>query len=180
MALSRLVKDIAHALVVTAHEEEIVGQIVADLSELHSVFIANPEILAALRERSAPIEKRSSALREALKKEVHTFVINALLNLQQANLLDEFNAFFTTVVKEAQEYADHYEIKVTSAIPLQAADKKGIESAVSKRFTGSHRFHENIDPKIIGGLILEIGDWRLDASVKGKIERLKATIINES
>lgn len=176
MGQSRQVNDIAQALIVASHEAKATSEIVENLSDLNSAFKQNPELLASLRERSIPIEKRAEVLKTALKKETHIYVLNALLSLQHANLLDEFESFYINVLRFAQEIANHFEVKVTSALPLQASEKKGLEGAITKRFDGSHRVHEHIDPGILGGLIIEIGDWRFDASVKGKIEKLRESM----
>lgn len=176
MATPRLVKEIAHALVTTAQGDKEVSKVVADLATVSDVFQAHPDLLASLRERSVPLEARSKALREALKKDIHSYVTNALLQLQHADLLDEFPTFFSTVVTTAQEIAKHHEVKVRTAVPLEAKERKELAHVIEKKFDGTHRIHETVDPRILGGLIVDVGDWHLDASIKGKLERLKQAL----
>ncbi|SNR40011.1 ATP synthase F1 subcomplex delta subunit [Lutibacter agarilyticus] len=70
--------------------------------------------------------------------------------------------------------------KVTSAIPLTAALQKQVLSKV-KEITGKDATIENvINPDIIGGFILRIGDVQYDASVANKLQVLKRQFENES
>jgi F-type H+-transporting ATPase subunit delta len=70
--------------------------------------------------------------------------------------------------------------KVTSAIPLTAALQQQVLSKV-KEITGKDATIENvINPDIIGGFILRIGDVQYDASVANKLQVLKRQFENES
>jgi F-type H+-transporting ATPase subunit delta len=70
--------------------------------------------------------------------------------------------------------------KVTSAIPLTAALQKQVLSKV-KEITGKDATIENvINPDIIGGFILRIGDVQYDASVANKLQVLKRQFETES
>ena len=70
--------------------------------------------------------------------------------------------------------------KVTSAIPLTAALQNQVLSKV-KEITGKDATIENvINPDIIGGFILRIGDVQYDASVANKLQVLKRQFESES
>lgn len=70
--------------------------------------------------------------------------------------------------------------KVTSAIPLTETLQKQILSKV-KEITGKDATIENIiNPDIIGGFILRIGDVQYDASVANKLQVLKRQFESES
>lgn len=176
MATPRQVNDIARALIATAHDERKTETVVADLAAVAEAFRAHPDLLSSLRERTIPIGTRARALREALKKDIHPFVINALLSLQHAELLDEFPAFCASAVTVAGDVANHHEVAVRTAVPLEPAERKELSRVIEKKFEGTHRITETVDPGILGGLIVDAGDWHVDASVKGKLDRLKQAL----
>lgn len=173
MAAPRQVKDIAHALIATAHADKEAGTVVADVATVQEVFREHSELLSSLRERTLPMEKRSAALRESLTKDIHPYVVNALLQLQHADLLDEFPSFYSSVIAIARELANHYEVNVRSAVPLGAGERKELSRTIHKKFDGTHRISETVDPGLLGGLVVDVGDWHVDASIKGKLDRLK-------
>ncbi|MFA5935291.1 MAG: F0F1 ATP synthase subunit delta [Patescibacteria group bacterium] len=152
MAVSRLVKDIAHALVAAAQDEKVVAKIVEDLKRLQ-------------------VAQTNKTLSEALD-DVHPFTQNAILSLQHHSLLKDLPAFVTAVLAEAQSTANHRDVRVTTPLPLTDGERKSIAKIVEKKFGGTHTLSERIEPGIIGGLIIDIGDWHMDASIKGKLTRL--------
>lgn len=70
--------------------------------------------------------------------------------------------------------------KVTSAIPLTEELNKQVLAKV-KEITGKEASVENIiDPDIVGGFILRIGDIQYDASIANKLQVLKRQFDNEA
>lgn len=67
-------------------------------------------------------------------------------------------------------------VTVTTAIELTDAQRKQITAAVETRL-GAVTINEVIDPSIIGGIKIIAGSKELDASVKGRLEKLKLQLI---
>ena len=65
---------------------------------------------------------------------------------------------------------------MTSALPLtdaeQAAVKKDVLAKIGKQATIAFR----VDPSILGGLVIRVGDKVLDGSVAGKLEGLRQNL----
>jgi len=70
--------------------------------------------------------------------------------------------------------------QVTTAVPLTEALNKQVLSKV-KEITGKEATIENnINPDVIGGFILRIGDVQYDASIANKLQGLKRQFESES
>lgn len=69
-------------------------------------------------------------------------------------------------------------VELTTALPLSDDDARGlvdqIERASGRKVEASRR----VEPDLIGGLILQVGTLRLDASVRGRIERLRRELVS--
>ncbi len=66
---------------------------------------------------------------------------------------------------------------VTTAVPLSAAQEKSILSQL-KKITGKETSLKNeVDPELIGGFVLRVGDLEYNASVAGKLDHLKRELI---
>lgn len=95
----------------------------------------------------------------------------ALDEKKQRALLDEFFSGVKSgkvVVVEGDFKGD---AEVTSALPLTNAEQE----AVKKNF-GAKEVNFKIDPAILGGLVVKIGDKVLDGSVAGKLEGLRQSL----
>ena len=62
---------------------------------------------------------------------------------------------------------------VTTAIPLDDVMRNSIYDFIKKQGIDKVELEEKVNPKIIGGLILNLGDKQMDASVQRNINDLK-------
>jgi len=69
---------------------------------------------------------------------------------------------------------------VTSANGLDAATKQKALDLVKAQLNGEVELVEKIDPNIIGGFILKIGDKQLDKSVARQLSNLKKELTNKA
>jgi len=99
------------------------------------------------------------ALPEEFKKEVHNLWIDELIKggfeeLKNLHLIEEIK-----------------EVKIISAFPLSEEKKKILENRLKEIIKKEFSMREEIDPKIIAGIIISIGDIVLDGSLKNKIRK---------
>jgi F-type H+-transporting ATPase subunit delta len=95
---------------------------------------------------------------------------------REAILADIAEAFI------AQYKAQHNIIiaEVTSAVKLSDEDRKKIRRIVSEISEGEVEIEETVDPEIIGGVVIRVGDKQVDASVALRLETLKRELINKT
>lgn len=125
---------------------------------------------------SSPVVK-ANAKREALltvfKDDVNNItkgLINQLVENKRLSILDSISKQYAIVY-------DHYKgtqvAKVTTAVPLTDDLRDKILAKV-KSIVGKEVHMESvIDPSIIGGFVLRVGDKQFDASVAGKMNKLR-------
>jgi F-type H+-transporting ATPase subunit b len=68
------------------------------------------------------------------------------------------------------------EAEVTSALPLTDAEKKKVKEDVLKKLGTSAKVTFNVDPNILGGLILRVGDKVVDGSVVNQVQSLRESL----
>jgi F-type H+-transporting ATPase subunit delta len=66
---------------------------------------------------------------------------------------------------------------VTSAVPLTADESRALEERLRDMTGATIELEPRIDPALIGGLTVRIGDRLLDGSVRGRLERLREQLI---
>ena len=67
---------------------------------------------------------------------------------------------------------------VTSAFPLDAAQLKNLMSQLESHFGSKLQPHVEVDPALIGGIKVAVGDQVLDASVRGKLDAMATALKN--
>jgi len=66
--------------------------------------------------------------------------------------------------------------EVTSALPLTATEQETVKKDITGKLGGSASIAFKVDPNILGGLVIRVGDKILDGSVAGKLEGLRASL----
>ena len=66
--------------------------------------------------------------------------------------------------------------EITSALPLTDAEKETVRNEVLSKLGGSATISFRVDPEILGGLVVRVGDKVVDGSVAGKLSGLRQSI----
>jgi len=69
---------------------------------------------------------------------------------------------------------------VTSAEPLEPADLAAVAERVAAMAGARVEVQEAVDPELIGGLTVRVGDRLIDASVRGRLARLRDSLVAET
>lgn len=84
-------------------------------------------------------------------------------------MLPEIAGQFAALRADVENVAD---VTVTSALPLTPEQSAKLVAALTKRLGRSIRLHAEVDPGLVGGAVVRAGDFVVDGSLRGRIERL--------
>jgi F-type H+-transporting ATPase subunit delta len=166
----------ANALFEAARDQnklEPVGEQLAQLVEAEGKV---PELRELLRNPQLDPRARRAALDDVLAGSddlLRNFLL-VLADKGRAGQLEEIGKEFERLVAE-HEGVVHAEL--TTAVEL-SDDEAGkllqqIEQASGRKVEASR----SVDPDLIGGIVLQVGSHRLDASVRGRLERLRRQLV---
>ena len=102
----------------------------------------------------------------------------ALDEKRQHTLIQEFFSGITGgkfAVLEGEQVGGNA-AEVTSALPLTAAEQDIVRQDVVAKLGGSPAVVFRVDPGILGGIVIRLGDKVVDASVSGRLEGLRASL----
>ena len=96
---------------------------------------------------------------------------------RQRALLDEFFSGVKSgklIVLDGENFQGE-SAQVTSALPLSAEEQEAVQRDVLAK-AGAKEVTFRVDPAILGGLVIRVGDKVLDSSVAGKLEGLRQNL----
>jgi len=103
----------------------------------------------------------------------------ALDEAKQRSLIDEFFTHVQggqVVVLEGQDLSGT-SVEVTSALPLDSVEQDKVKNDLLTNMSGQPATVTfRVDPSILGGLIIKVGDKVMDGSVSGQIETLRQNL----
>ena len=76
------------------------------------------------------------------------------------------------------KHAGAVEARITSARPLNAADRAQLEAQIAKLAGAQVRASYGEDASLLGGAVVEVGSMVYDGSVRAQLERLKQRLVN--
>jgi F-type H+-transporting ATPase subunit delta len=71
-------------------------------------------------------------------------------------------------------------VELTTAVELSDEEAKTIVKQIESASGLTVEPTRNVDPRLIGGIVLQVGSMRLDASVRGRLERLRQELVTRS
>ena len=66
----------------------------------------------------------------------------------------------------------------TSAAPLGPAEVSALTERLQEMTGGRVRLDLEVDPSLLGGLVVRVGDRLIDGSVRGRLERLRNQLVS--
>jgi len=96
---------------------------------------------------------------------------------RQRALLDEFFSGVKSgklIVLDGANFQGE-SAQVTSALPLSQDEEQAVRRDVLSK-AGAKEVHFRVDPSILGGLVIRVGDKVLDSSIAGKLEGLRQNL----
>jgi F-type H+-transporting ATPase subunit delta len=142
-----------------------------------AALVAEPRISAVLDDPGRPFEKRSKALDGLLGSHVPPQVANVVRLLMKRGRLD----ILPLVAAEYQRLLNRdrgiVEATVTSALPLNKKETDALKTRIKAMSGSDVDLRTEVDPALIGGLTVRVGDTLLDGSVRGRLERLRDQLV---
>jgi F-type H+-transporting ATPase subunit delta len=148
--------------------------------DLHvAASLANDERTQEILDNPAiPVPQREEAVDAALHDRVREPVrrlVALLVRRGRASLLAGLSTEFDRLLDRERGVVTAV---VTSAAELDDRDAAAVsERIAAMRGASTVRLERRVDPELIGGLTVRIGDRLIDASVRGRLERLRAQIV---
>jgi len=149
-------------------------------SALESVALmaSNEEVEAILTNSAYPEELKSGLLKKALSgagSEEVSRLVDLLCSRDKACLLPEIAGFVSDMVAEAEALV---EAEVISAVDLDAASQASLLESLSAGVGKKVKLAFSRDESILGGVIVRIGDRKIDYSIKSKLDGLRRAIVS--
>lgn len=148
----------------------------SDGLRLAAAFLADPRVATAVNNPAKPYRDRLAIVDRLLKDRAPAGVVRLAGLLAERGRADRL----TEVAAEYQRLLDRergiVEAHVTSAASLTPDETEAVKAWVAKSTGKDVHLTAEIDDSLIGGLTVRVGDRLLDASVRGRLERLRTQL----
>ncbi|MFN2395964.1 MAG: ATP synthase F1 subunit delta [Bacteroidales bacterium] len=176
----RVANRYAKALLGLAEENDFSDQAFNDMKLVYDVFAKSKELKTVMKSPIVRISKKLNIINSVFKDKVHPVTLhylNIITRKKRAALIEGIAWEFQKIHKE------NLDIETVNLITAGSIDKSLEKKAheISKKLTKKTNieFNRQVDPGLIGGFVLRVGDMQYDASVKRKLARLRKHLMEQ-
>jgi F-type H+-transporting ATPase subunit delta len=146
------------------------------LADFAAALAQTPELAAVLRNPQLEPTAKRGILADLAGDEEPLFAnfLQLVADKGRAGELEQIAAEFERLMAREER---RLTVELTTARELTDAEAeaivKQIEAAAGRKVEATR----SVDPEILGGIVLQAGSYRADASVRGRLERLRQTLV---
>ncbi|MGI4749594.1 MAG: ATP synthase F1 subunit delta [Janthinobacterium lividum] len=163
----------AKSLIDLAIEQNQLEDIMADMVLFVQTLRVNSTLNAVLRNPIVSPSKKAIILADIFTGKVQPATLG-FFKIMVAKMRSEI------LYDTAKEFVEQYNLKknivkavVVSAVPLSDSNRADVFAIIKKATDGNTVLEEKVNPNLIGGFILTVGDRQFDTSISSTLNKLK-------
>lgn len=179
MLTESIAKRYAKALFNIAIERKILDQVEADIIYVMNAVSSEKRLYEILISPRLPAKAKKNLLLAVFSgiSEVTRNFLFLLMDKRRETLLSDVVSQYKLLLDEHRKIQ---QVCVVSAEPVPSVVTESLTKKLEQALNKKIVLHLKEDPDILGGLIIQIGDVRIDGSIKHKLEQLKEQLVSAS
>jgi F-type H+-transporting ATPase subunit delta len=174
MAESRAASRYVKSLLGLAVERGVIEEVHKDMQMFSKVCEQNRPFAVMLRSPVIRHEKKRAILEALFTGRVNKLTLAFIDIITRKNREPLLYGIASDFHNAYNEYKGVGQAFITTTIPMDTDLRKSIETVVRKLSDRKQvEIEEEVDPDLIGGFILKVGDQQIDASIRSKFRMLK-------
>jgi len=165
----------ARSLFEVADEHGVLDEVHGQLEQFADALDENRDLAVFFFSPYFSTAEKRDALHRAVDGAEETFMnfLEALLERHRMPAIFRIRAQFDTLWQEAHRLL---EVQVTSAVELEDSTVKKIGAEIREQTGKEVDLSSRVDPDILGGIVLRVGNFVLDASIKNRLNQLRKQV----
>lgn len=145
--------------------------------DLAAQVLSDATVLGVLRNPARPLGQRLEVVDALLAKRVPEPILKLVGLLVERGKIDRIGQVAAEFRRLLNRERGIVEAVATSALPLTKDETEALRQKVAKMTGRTVDLRVDVDDSLIGGLTVRVGDTLYDASVRGRLERLRERLV---
>jgi F-type H+-transporting ATPase subunit delta len=165
----------ARSLFAVAQEREQIDEIRDELGAFADALNDSRDLRVFLFSPYFSTEEKKDGLRRTVQDAQETFMnfLEALLERHRMPVIFRIRARYEALWQEENKLLP---VEVTTAIELDKDVVSGIGDRIGEQTGRKVELSSHVDPDIIGGIVLRVGNQILDASIRNRLNQLRKQV----
>ena len=167
----------AEALLEASRDKDSIAQVREEFDAFAAALAESADLRGFLRNPQVETETKLSALDDLLAGADKTF-LNFVHLLAEKGRIAEAEAVHEEFGRLLAREEHVLELELTTAVELSDKEAAKVVKQIEEASGRSVVATRTVDPDIIGGIVVQAGSRRADASVRGRLDQLREELIN--
>jgi len=181
VSAQRVARVYAEALLNAADKQGQSDQVVEALESLiRDLFQAEPQFEAFLTSSAVGRERKAQVIDKVFENKAGPVFVDFLKVLNQHERLNLLRPILSAAKELQDERAKRIRVQVRSAVPLADEQANRLRQQLRETLKLDPVLQMAVDPELLGGMVVRVGDWLYDASVRAKLDSIRTQLIARS
>ncbi|MHB9131893.1 MAG: ATP synthase F1 subunit delta [Armatimonadota bacterium] len=177
MLARRIASRYTQALFDLAQQQGKTEEWERELATLATVLTSTPELPSVLAHPEIPLSKKEAVLTRAFQGKIAPEVLRVLFLLIKRGHEPDIDTLHQIYVERWNAVRRIVPVKVTTAVPISDEQSRTLIQVLTRRLGATVQLSRDIDPNLIAGMVVTIGDRVIDASARTTLEQLRASMM---
>jgi ATP synthase F1 delta subunit len=147
-----------------------------ELQDFRAATAEVPELRSLLENPQLDPQAKKAALGDLLEG-ADELVRNFLLLLAEKGRAGQIDEVVNELDELVAREQGKLKVELTTAYELSEDDAESILRTIERSSGRTVEATRKVDPQLVGGIVLQAGSYRIDSSVRGRLERLRRALV---
>ncbi len=167
----------AETLLALAREQNALDRVAEEVEILRVVLRTTPRLSAFLASPRIEAAEKRAALRSALGNRFSEQILRFLEVVIERDRQELLPEILETFAARVAELRNQQVLEVASAVPLDDPLRQRVSETFARATGRRIVLRERVDPALQGGIVVQIGDTRIDGSLRARLESLRGRML---
>jgi len=174
----RVARVYAEALLNAADKQGQSDQVLETLdSFIRDLFPKEPQLDSFLSSSSVGRERKTQVIDKVFEGKASKLFVDFLHVLNQHERLDMLRPILAAAKELRDERAKRIRVNVRSAVPLADEQTNRLRQDLRDALKLEPVLQTEVDPDLLGGVVVQVGDWLYDGSVRTSLDTIRNQLI---
>ncbi|GIK11144.1 MAG: ATP synthase subunit delta [Chloroflexota bacterium] len=167
-----LARTYAEAIFGLAEERKQGDALVEEMAEVEALMAQDAVFSAYLTDPEVDAKHRAGVIEKSFRGRLTDLLTDALLVINAKGRMNLLPLIFSSCREAHEQAREVAKVEIVTAVALTEELRAALTAAAGAYAGRAVRLVETIDPELLGGLVLRVGDVKLDTSLSRHLARL--------
>ena len=173
-----IARTYSRALLQVAEEKSRAEEVLEELGWLAQYASENEPFEQFISNPLLDPGNRAGSIEKMFRGKLSDVLVDALQVMNRKGRTDILPAVAEAYRQDYRDARGRVDVSVSTAVPLSDELRQRLQATLAEETGKTPELHEEVIPDLIGGIVLRIGDQKVDASVKNEVRKYRKLLLD--